>query len=343
MTVNVKRMGDKTWIEGIPALRWARGKDTTYFGALEAALMVTDRPYGYEELMGYSGHAFRMRWFRGDNGQRGSTSCFVGEGSSIEQATGWRVDSKVAGLIETYHNKLDMERFAPDIMATIDAGLPALAYEPNWNVSVLRGYADEGRRVFLVDYFHPECDTELNTSDLIPSLSFLEDAGEPPPRDVAVCEAVKLAVHNWHRGPVRCDYNIGHYASGRAAFEMWQEDVTFWATSAENPRESGFTDGWTMSGLLDARAAAIPFLRSHSSLLGEKAAAALERAADLYEEELRLLWVDAPGSRNVENFARFLEDLNSKNARDFCQFLEDLCTIESQAIAEMETAIEESR
>ena len=39
---------------------------STYVGALEAALAVTEHPYDYTYLMGVSGLAFRTRAFRDD-------------------------------------------------------------------------------------------------------------------------------------------------------------------------------------------------------------------------------------------------------------------------------------
>jgi len=330
MGASLKREGDKVWIEGVPVLEWAQGKDTTFLGSLEAALAVTDRPYSYVDLMGYSGLASRMRWFRGDNGQRGSTSCFVGESMgpyrAIGRATGWHIEDKVSGLVETYQDESDMARFAPDIVATIEVEMPALVYEPNWNVAVLCGYADEGRRVLLVDYHSPGKILELNTADLIPFLLFIEDEGRPPSTRDALLEGLRVAVHNWNREPERSDYNIGHYVYGRPAFEMWQEDVRFWATSPEDPKDSGFDDWWTMMGFRDTRRAVAGFLRANAGLLGENAKVALDRAADLYEEELRMLRSD---------------DLNGRNAPDFCWFLDEICKIESQAIDEIETALTE--
>jgi hypothetical protein len=59
-------------------------------------------------------------------------------------------------------------------------------------------------------------------------------------------------------------------------------------------------------------------------LLGEAANPILERAAVLYEQEVRLM-----ASRDWEQM----------NAEGFCAFLERLCAIESEAVGEIEKTI----
>jgi hypothetical protein len=66
-------------LEGVPALSWDSGKLCTFIGALEAALAVTEHPHSYTDLMGWSGLAFRIGWYRGDDGSLGCPSAAVGE------------------------------------------------------------------------------------------------------------------------------------------------------------------------------------------------------------------------------------------------------------------------
>jgi hypothetical protein len=325
----VKREHGKVWIKGVPALRWGHGKDVTFIGSLEAGLAVTDRPYSYSDLMGYSGMAFRMRWFRGDTGQRGSTSCVVAEFPeeylAIERATGWHIENKVEGLVGTFRDQCDMTRFAVDIVASIDAGMPVLTYPPHWNVAVVYGYENEGKKLLLRDYDKGDETLEIDTAELVPFLVFLEDKGKPlSPRD-AFLEGLRVAVINWNREPLYNEYNGGRYFYGPAGFELWQEDVKFRAASAEEPKESGFGDSWTMDSLRDARSAGVAFLREHAGLLGEAGQAALERAAELYEQEAEML-----RSENRE----------TKNADEFCKYLEKLCAIESEVVAQIVKALD---
>ena len=57
-------------LDGVPTLSWEKDGQTTYCGALAAALSTTDYPYSYVDLMGLSGLAFRIMWPRWE-GERG--------------------------------------------------------------------------------------------------------------------------------------------------------------------------------------------------------------------------------------------------------------------------------
>jgi len=59
----VKRDGAKVWIDDVPELGWGKGRGCTYAGALSAALAVTAHPVPYDDIMGLSGLAFRVRWW----------------------------------------------------------------------------------------------------------------------------------------------------------------------------------------------------------------------------------------------------------------------------------------
>ncbi|MAF11821.1 hypothetical protein CMK11_15345 [Candidatus Poribacteria bacterium] len=63
-TATVSHEGDTALIQGLPKFGFP-AKMSTYVGALEAALAVTEHPYDYTHLMGVSGLAFRTRAFRG--------------------------------------------------------------------------------------------------------------------------------------------------------------------------------------------------------------------------------------------------------------------------------------
>ena len=64
-TAPVSHDGGTALIQGLPKFGFP-AKMSTYVGALEAALAVTEHPYDYTHLMGVSGLAFRTRAFRDD-------------------------------------------------------------------------------------------------------------------------------------------------------------------------------------------------------------------------------------------------------------------------------------
>ena len=71
--------GDRTWIDGVPRLRWGSSPEPTYLGALEAALRGSGRPIELTRLMGDSGLCFRLRWATRDGGNAWCGSGPVGE------------------------------------------------------------------------------------------------------------------------------------------------------------------------------------------------------------------------------------------------------------------------
>ena len=121
MSDAVKRENGRVWIEGVPELGWGKNRECTFAGALEATLAVTDRPTGYSDLMGYTGLAFRVRWYRGKIGDRWCPSSPVGEFpqemEAVQNAIGWQFRAEVLLDEETP----DMSRFKGDIVASIDA------------------------------------------------------------------------------------------------------------------------------------------------------------------------------------------------------------------------------
>jgi len=60
---------------------------------LEAALAVTDHPYKYSDIMGFTGLAFRTRWFCGNERGRWCPSSAAGEmpeaAQAVAKATGY--------------------------------------------------------------------------------------------------------------------------------------------------------------------------------------------------------------------------------------------------------------
>ncbi|MFB3893311.1 MAG: hypothetical protein ACE15C_14960 [Phycisphaerae bacterium] len=74
-------------IEGVPPMAGSKGKKCSFAWALESAMAVTKHPFKYSDIMGYSGLAFRVRWY---NGPKFGVcpSCAVGEMAEVEKALG---------------------------------------------------------------------------------------------------------------------------------------------------------------------------------------------------------------------------------------------------------------
>lgn len=278
----------RIYIDSVPRLAWGKGRECTFIGALEAALAVTPNPQSYENLMGASGLAFRLRWFQGGAARRWCPSSPVGEISdeimALRRATGY----ELPGEVRLDRAEPHMEEFAPRIAAEIRAGRPMLVYEPQLNVSVIFGFEDHGRIVLLRDYMSDEALTRLPVEKLGGFICFLGHAGAAlTPRD-AVLEGIRLGVEHWH-GPPRMS-GEGKYWYGRSALAKWRDDILRADELSATERQLlFFVNWWVFDCLADARAAAEKFLRRNEEFFFGSPHRHLLEAANLYGDEARLL------------------------------------------------------
>lgn len=278
----------KIYIEAVPQLAWGKGKECTFIGALEAALAVTATPYTYENMMGWSGLAFRVRWYHGDTGRRWCPSSPVGESAEevamLRHAIGWELPIE-SRLEEAERSMAD---YASTIAHEIRAGRPMLAYEPQLNVATIFGFEDEGRILLLRDYMSDEPQLRLPIAKLGPFLCFLGDHTEALHPHDALVAGIRLAVENWHRS--HASTRAGRYWFGRAALLKWREDLQHGETfESEQRKLLFFVDWWTFDSLADARSAADRFLRRNAEYFLGSQHRHLLQAAALYNEEARLL------------------------------------------------------
>src|SRR5213592_2327703 len=66
MKSSIKRDGNRVWIENVTCPRWEQGADCTYDGALSSILECLDDNVSYDDLMGWSGQAFRLQIMQPD-------------------------------------------------------------------------------------------------------------------------------------------------------------------------------------------------------------------------------------------------------------------------------------
>lgn len=327
-------------LDSVPTLAWGTGRECTFAGALEAAMAVTEHPYTYAEIMGFSGLAFRARWFHGHTGARWCPSSPIGElpeeSAAVQRATGWRFRE------EWHWGDKHMDRFAPDIAAAINAGRPVLAYEPKLNVDVVYGYADGGKTLLLRDYFKGNEPLELPAANLGPMLIFLNDHAEPLGRRLAVIEAMNITVRNWRRDPVGT--NKGKYFYGEAAFARWADDIVRAEEVAKTDAEWDnlfFVSWWNFGALADARNAAVSFLGQAAATLKGDAREALERVVAGYQQEGQILQA-ALGNNDA-----FFGPWSGKSIKDWSadvqkrehEILTEACKAEAATIAEIENVL----
>jgi len=318
-------------LDGVPALAWGTDRDCTFIGALEAALAVTEHPFSYTDLMGYSGVAFRIRWSsdRTTTGWCGST--VIGEMpeemDAITAATGW---SFLFG--DHWEEDPDMAQEIPRIVAAIGADRPVITYGSNMDMAVLYGYEDNGNTWLIKDYNEPEIPFRLAAAKLGPMQIYLGEHSEPVAQRKALTRSLRMAVANWRRSTGDGGLQGRQYFYGAAAFEAWTTDLMrAGELSTEDLEGLQFLNGFVYISLKDARKAAVAFLKDKVELVKVGARESLERAADLYAQEVALL--DA-SQRDLS-----FDDWSAESQGRTRSVLLDACSIETKAIGAIEEAL----
>jgi len=278
-------------IEGVPSLGWGKSGDTTFAGATEAALSVTAHPYSYAQIMGYSGLAFRFRWAPSDEGWCPSVPVgeFPEERAAVSWATGWQFND--IDIME-HEDDPQMQRFAGQMVASIDAGFPIIGYGPDLNVAVAFGYDNDGESFLWYHFFGGDEPIVLPATKTGPWIWILQEFTDPPSRHEQLLASLKIAVRNWHRKPDRDrEPNNYLYLWGEIAFTAWEADIRNAMTFDEQQQAALFFEHWwCFQTLVDARNSAAVFLREYADAAeNDQAAAHLLKAADLYQQEGQLL------------------------------------------------------
>ena len=332
---SLRRDGAKVWVRNVPTLAWGRGKDCMFIGSLEAAMSVTEHPYTYADLMGLSGLAFRVRWCNDGTKTKWCPSCAVGEMpdeyAAIQKLTGWQV---LADWGDTAGR--DVGKLREKIVASIDAGRPVATYPDHPNMALVYGYEDGGKTLLLTDYMKKEQPSRLAVEKLSEGQTYLGDYVEPPSLRDTLREALQAAVRNWKRE--RHDGGLAdrEYWYGDAALAAWVKDLGAYDTLPDETKKRLMDlDDWCLTALLDARKAAVSFLRDWATALDPEPRDALKRAADQYQQEVKALEALVAAQRAVEKGAAW-----SKPARQRrIDALTEARRLDAAAIAEIEKAL----
>jgi len=322
-------------LDQVPTLGWGKQRECTFLGALEAALAVTNHPVKYTDLMGWSGMAFRVRWFAGNEKGRWCPSCAVGEMEeeiqAVEHTTGWPLR---VSFVEK-EDAAAMERLTADFVASINAGRPVLAYEPRGNMDVVFGYQDGGKILLLRDYFERDTPLQLAASELGFLVLFLGEHGEGMPRPEALVRSLRIAVRNWRRE--RFSEGPGEYWYGEAALNRWRADIAEADSLPDEQQEQlCFVGSWNYTTMHDARLAVVTLLHENADLLPAPGRQALGRAAHLYQQEAELL---GSALARKDAFTGACQDWSAPMRRREQEILSQAQGIEESAISFLEKAL----
>jgi hypothetical protein len=283
-----------TWVEGTPALGWAKGRDCTFVGALEAALAPTSCPYSYADLMGYSGLAFRSRWFHNPEGaattwgtSRWHPISPHGEGpdeiTALSRATGWRLRREA---LPDDRNDPAYQHVITDLVLSVNDGLPAII-GLNTDLATVYGYHIWSMNLILRDYQRPDQQdvrVQANDPGFHAPVILLDAHVEPlEPRD-ALLESLRLTL-----GGARRQAADG-FLYGPDALQAWEGDLEGYETYTEAERNLLFlTNWWTLMHLADGRQAAVTYLEANGDLVTGLQQDALARALTAYRAEAQAL------------------------------------------------------
>ncbi|HSV74427.1 MAG TPA: hypothetical protein VLH79_11780 [Chthonomonadales bacterium] len=342
----VTRGNGRTMIEGVPSLAMRAGRDCTFLGALEAATAVTERPLRYVDLMGATGVAFRLRWSNPETigGWHMSCPCaeFMEEWDDVQRGTGFLLHAEFPGVT---HDDAAEDPNVRRVVGNIDAGWPVMASVAGPDIGVIVGYADAGRRLFVRTYDRPGEVVELDAKAACGSFQLLLAGTEPTPDPARVlAAALRTAVRNWRRTKTSAGYarHGMEWYYGEHALRVWADDLRdrdLEAMPEEERERFRALNHWVWVAMLDARQAAVAYLREQAPLLEGAARAALERAAEQYERVVDMLRVPlAAGEPWACDFgsaaAQWTPVMRSRQREALLEML----TIESTAIGEMARA-----
>jgi len=297
-------------IPGIPSLGWGRGRECTFAGALEAALAVTPHPATYQQIMGWSGLAFRTRWFRNNTEPIWCPSSPVGEFQpeieATAAATGWTLDGVC------HWGDPNVKGSAPRIVQSLRAGAPVLCYDGHMNVAVIHGCSEDGSQMLVGDYENGDTPQWRSTDDIKCMLIMLgSHTPQLSPRE-ALRAGLRKAIANWDREPEPAPELPRRYLYGAAALRQWADDVRAKDSFTEDERGGlFFVSWWCFTSLADARQAAVEFLTYAAEEQHCEAALALKDAAALYGEEAGHL------SKVFQNKDAFLGPWTGKSVTDW--------------------------
>jgi hypothetical protein len=305
-TVQLKRANNTTWIEGVPTLTgWH--KLPTFAGALEAALSVTEHPVSYTDILGFSGLAFRTRWYAGPEGPIGCPCSPTGETpvvwAAVSRGTGWQLEP----FDGDGWDAPGMKRIVPRIVDSIDAGRPVIAVDKDLNSGVIYGHKQD-RVTFLVRTHYAQS-VVCGVSELgqNPALAVFLRKHAPPPSRANVLRAVlRDAVDAWQHET--WDTTVSCYLrSGKAALEAWidfYERLDEMAQRVDRHKLLGHAI-WNYRHLYQARQGAAAFLAQAADDLPEAreelalAGAEYQREADLLATAYDDSWGRMPDLRRV--------------------------------------------
>lgn len=289
MTTAVKRENGRVWIDGVEGFDTSEYASSVH-GAQARILQALEEPLTYEDLVGYSGFAFRIGVHEAMCPSAGHPCCGYMCLDNGMRAIPWQME-----LFESFpwdEPKADQEAFEAGscaaIKESIDRGLPV--HYGGEEDGLIIGYADEGRRWWCLHPYHKDAKTpfwhdeaEGFAGGTWPWGIVVWRQAKPADQRVAgeglLQTALEQAVTMWETNKVE------QYFCGNAAYEHWLDWLRgVEAGTVEDPKAGMQGNGWVFDVLTHSRRIAGPWLEQKAGVLGQGAREHLEAAAAHYRQ-----------------------------------------------------------
>ena len=332
-SANVRREGDRVWIEGVSA--WTMGERPSSIHAAQAAVMrAVGEEVTYEQLVGASGLAFRMQVHKdlcpSSPHPFCGTQCVAGSNRMLP----WK--------LKVYEVKPDdaagVAEARKAVVASIDRGVPVQYGSEEDGLIV--GYQKAGAEWLAV---HPLAGNGKRFVERKWPWGIAVFTGPkaavPPARELAM-DALKQAVRMAHTP----DDGKGDYLLGLNAWDYWLGKVEGLIDADEKAlKASMMGNSWIYTCLVAHRTVAAGYLRSVSAEFGADSAGHLRAAADLYEKMATQVLTEkdhcaldvAPTPWYLKDGAKWTDAMR----RDQITRLTAAVALEKQALAEIELAL----
>lgn len=329
----VKKMktGKTKVIKGVERLQWGKGQENTFIGALTVAMRAIGEDVTYDYLMGVSGAAFRLHFHQPDwCPSSPDATCGFDHSEPVMKALGYTAD----GIHSDKDKPEEVKKVREAIVQSIDKGHPVVAIDlinvPDWGVIV--GYSDSGKE-FLCRTYYDKIE-EYSKAEKWPwVIEVIGEKGDAPNKRESILKSLQITVN------IANTENYEDYASGFAAYEKWAEnlldDARFENLDEKEFKSMNLTNAWCYNNLVDARMAAVRYLKSIETEFDGESAKRLTKTAKIYEEVVAKLkegWKYAPFPWQVKEGEHWTKEMRHAEA----SVLKDVLTLERKAVAEIE-------
>ncbi len=282
---NVKRADGKVWIAGVPGFDSGVYSDSVH-GSQARILQALGEPMTYEDLLCYSGFAFRVQLHKGGCPSSAHPYCGYECVDNAFRALPWVV--KVYGADKRKGNEaaFDAEVRAA-VKASIDRGIPVhYGCEED---GLIIGYGDDGKRWWCMHPYHQNGKVEFWHDEVkgfaggtwpwgIAVWQAPKPAADRVPEKELLRAALAQAVDMWRTE------KRGDYSCGDAAYRGWLE----WLAAVEagtwpKPEGGMHTNGWVFDVLCSSRRIAGAWLKAKAAAYDGATKEQLLVAAGHYE------------------------------------------------------------